>query len=178
MKIASKVLAAGLMSAAVPLLVASAAAAPVFSSPALRDAAAPAAQTVQYRRGARGGQVGGFRGGRATGFRGGGGFHGGYRNGGIGPAIGLGVAGAVVGGALLGATQPYGYQSYGYQQPYGYQSYGYQPYGYRSYGYQEGLVEAPVAGGGDDAYCIQRFRSYDPSSGTYLGNDGMRHSCP
>jgi hypothetical protein len=28
------------------------------------------------------------------------------------------------------------------------------------------------------AYCAQRFRSYDPASGTYLGLDGYRHSCP
>lgn len=28
------------------------------------------------------------------------------------------------------------------------------------------------------AYCAQRFRSYDPASGTYLGNDGYRHACP
>jgi hypothetical protein len=28
------------------------------------------------------------------------------------------------------------------------------------------------------AYCSQRFRSYDPGSGTYLGYDGMRHACP
>jgi len=27
-------------------------------------------------------------------------------------------------------------------------------------------------------YCLQRFRSYDPGSGTYLGNDGFRHPCP
>jgi hypothetical protein len=27
-------------------------------------------------------------------------------------------------------------------------------------------------------YCLQRFRSYDPGSGTYLGNDGLRHPCP
>ena len=27
-------------------------------------------------------------------------------------------------------------------------------------------------------YCIQRFRSYDVRSGTYVGYDGMRHSCP
>jgi hypothetical protein len=32
----------------------------------------------------------------------------------------------------------------------------------------------------DDAvsYCMQRFKSYDPSSGTYLGYDGYRHPCP
>ena len=28
------------------------------------------------------------------------------------------------------------------------------------------------------AYCSQRFKSYDPNSGTYLGYDGMRHPCP
>ena len=28
------------------------------------------------------------------------------------------------------------------------------------------------------AYCMQRFRSYDPASGTYLGYDGRRHPCP
>jgi len=26
-------------------------------------------------------------------------------------------------------------------------------------------------------YCAQRYRSYDPNSGTYLGNDGRRHYC-
>jgi hypothetical protein len=28
------------------------------------------------------------------------------------------------------------------------------------------------------AYCSQRYRSYDPRSGTYLGYDGYRHPCP
>lgn len=28
------------------------------------------------------------------------------------------------------------------------------------------------------AYCSQRFRSYDPGSGTYLSNDGNRYPCP
>lgn len=27
-------------------------------------------------------------------------------------------------------------------------------------------------------YCMNRFRSYDPQSGTYLGYDGNRHPCP
>jgi hypothetical protein len=27
-------------------------------------------------------------------------------------------------------------------------------------------------------YCSQRFKSYDPASGTYLGYDGFRHPCP
>jgi hypothetical protein len=29
-----------------------------------------------------------------------------------------------------------------------------------------------------NAYCAQRFKSYDPASGTYLGYDGVRHPCP
>ncbi len=28
------------------------------------------------------------------------------------------------------------------------------------------------------AYCMQRYRSYDPVSQTYLGHDGYRHPCP
>jgi len=36
-----------------------------------------------------------------------------------------------------------------------------------------------VAPGGSAAgYCAQRFKSYDPASGTYLGYDGLRHPCP
>ena len=27
-------------------------------------------------------------------------------------------------------------------------------------------------------YCMQRYRSYDPESMTYLGFDGLRHPCP
>jgi hypothetical protein len=27
------------------------------------------------------------------------------------------------------------------------------------------------------SYCAQRYRSYDPGSGTYLGSDGLRHPC-
>jgi hypothetical protein len=27
------------------------------------------------------------------------------------------------------------------------------------------------------SYCAQRYRSYDPASGTYLGYDGQRHVC-
>jgi len=27
-------------------------------------------------------------------------------------------------------------------------------------------------------YCMQRYRSFDPESMTYLGNDGFRHPCP
>jgi len=27
------------------------------------------------------------------------------------------------------------------------------------------------------AYCAQRYRSYDPASGTFLARDGMRYPC-
>ncbi|WP_022723066.1 BA14K family protein, partial [Rhodopseudomonas sp. B29] len=39
-------------------------------------------------------------------------------------------------------------------------------------------AQAAASGADADAYCSQRFRSYDPSSGTYMGYDGRRHSCP
>jgi hypothetical protein len=35
-------------------------------------------------------------------------------------------------------------------------------------------ASGPIAGTG---YCMQRYKSYDPNSGTYLGYDGMRHPC-
>jgi hypothetical protein len=68
-----------------------------------------------------------------------------------GAAVGLGIAGALIGGAIIGATQPYG-PAY--------------------------VAPAPYIGGDAVAYCVQRFRSYDPYSGTYVGYDGLRHPCP
>ncbi len=88
-----------------------------------------------------------------------------YRRG-YGPAIGLGIAGALIGGAIIGGTQPYGY--YGHPGYYG--SPGYYGPAY--------VVAPPYVGGGAAAYCARRFRSYDPYSGTYLGYDGYRHPCP
>jgi hypothetical protein len=89
---------------------------------------------------------------------------GGYRGRRIGGVdLGLG-AGALIGGAIIGATRPYGY-------------YGYEGYD-RGY-YDQGYVSAPpYVGGNEIAYCQQRFRSYDPASGTYLGFDSLRHPCP
>jgi hypothetical protein len=91
---------------------------------------------------------------------------------------------------------------YGYRPRYGY--YG-GPYG-RYYRRGSGAAAAGVIGGlaagaiiggaiaqsqaqaaaavpvvpADDAvaYCMQRFRSYDPASGTYVGYDGIRRPCP
>jgi hypothetical protein len=79
------------------------------------------------------------------------------------------VAGALIGGAL--ASPYYGSGPY----PYYYAAPPPPPpvyYGAPAYG-----GPAPVAGDAV-AYCMQRFRSYDPQSGTYLGYDGLRHPCP
>lgn len=36
---------------------------------------------------------------------------------------------------------------------------------------------APVAGDAE-AYCMQKYRSYDPRTGTFVGYDGIRRPCP
>ena len=82
----------------------------------------------------------------------GGGWHGGgWHGGGWGYYGGGFAAGAIVGGLL---ATPYYYGAPGPVYYYG-----------------------PPPG---DAvgYCMQRFKSYDPRSGTYLGYDGYRHPCP
>ena len=107
--------------------------------------------------------------------------------------------------AVPAFAQNYGPQGYGAQGPYydngpGYSrgyDYNDQPGGdytdrpryYGGYG-QGYAAPAPTYEGrsvevGPDpssqsavGYCEQRFRSYDPASGTYVGFDGMRHPCP
>lgn len=81
--------------------------------------------------------------------------------------VGPGIAGALIGGAIIGATRPHGYYNH-----YGHGAYGYDP------GYVQGYAAAAPHRGRDVAYCVQRFRSYDVASGTYLGFDGLRHPCP
>jgi hypothetical protein len=83
------------------------------------------------------------------------------------------VAAGIVGGALAAATSPLwapGYYDY-------YQGYGYQPYGY-TYDYMPAPAVTVAPGGGGVGWCEAHYHSYDPASGTYLGYDGMRHSCP
>jgi hypothetical protein len=76
------------------------------------------------------------------------------------------AAGAIIGGAL---AAPYYYGGY---YPYGaYYAPPPPPPGY--YGGYGG-----PAGGDAAAYCAQRYKSYDPSTGTFLGYDGARHPCP
>ncbi len=77
---------------------------------------------------------------------------------------------------------------------------GYRGYGYRGGYYRRGPGAGAVIGGlaagaiiggaiassqaqaaanaDAAAYCSQRYRSYDPASGTYLNNDGNRYPCP
>jgi hypothetical protein len=38
--------------------------------------------------------------------------------------------------------------------------------------------QANAAAQQNHAYCAQRYRSYDPGSGTYLSNNGQRYACP
>lgn len=138
----SRNLIAALVVAATPLFAVPSHAVTIASPQMLKSAVAPATETVQYRRGWRGGRYGGA-------------------------AVGLGIAGALIGGAIVGAAQPYGY---GYAPGY----YGYAP-GYYGPAY---VAPTPYIAGDAVSYCAQRFRSYDPYSGTYLGYDGFRHPCP
>jgi hypothetical protein len=65
------------------------------------------------------------------------------------------AAGALVGGAIANSYAYYGDPYYGN---------GYYDDGY----YDDSTVAVVPGGGGDDAgYCAQRYRSYDPASGTY-----------
>jgi hypothetical protein len=160
MNMSSKAIALALMVAAAPWLVVPAGALPISSLAGSQDAAAAPVETVQYRRGWGGGR-------------------------GVGIGAGF-VAGAIIGGAIAG-SRPYGY-GYG-PGPYGYSGYaapGYVQPGYVDQGYvdqgdvDDGYVAvAPGGGGGGGAaYCAQRYRSYDPASGSFLGFDGLRHPCP
>ena len=105
------------------------------------------------------GGYGGWHGGYGGWHGGGGGWNGGYGGYGNGygywgPALGLGL----LGGTIIGSQYPY-YDS-GYSYGAGYDGY-------------------PQHEGGDySAFCANRFRSYNPASGTYLGYDGLRHPCP
>ena len=76
---------------------------------------------------------------------------------------GLGWGAAAAAGLLLGAPLWAG-GTYAYDEPYD----GDDGYDGGSYAYS----------GGGEARCEATFRSYDPSSGTYMGYDGVRRACP
>lgn len=78
--------------------------------------------------------------------------------------VGLGLGAGLLGGAIIGGAlaAPYYYGAPYYPPAY----------------YGPGYYPAPAYGGDGAAYCARRYRSYDPASGTFLGLDGVRHSCP
>ena len=96
-------------------------------------------------------------------------------------AVALLIATPVLAREMEGATGPGSTRGLEPTYNYGY----YDDYGQRgefSPGGVGGGVRAlegenSYAMGPDDDYCAQRYRSYDPTSGTHLGFDGRRHSC-
>jgi hypothetical protein len=102
-----------------------------------------------FRRGGYGGYGGGY-GGYGGGYGGYGGGYGGYGYDDYGP----GIVGGLIAGSVLGL---------GYGADYG--------------GYDDSYAYSPAPMTVDAGYCAQRYHSYDPASGTYLGYDGQRHPC-
>ena len=141
---------------------------------------------------------------RGYGYRGGysaGRYYGGYR----GAAVYRGPHGAAAvyrgpygGAAVVRGYRGYGGFGYGDRIGYGYGpygGYGYSPqydgyygrseyggYGYSSISYggePDGYSEIGYGGYGDVvSYCVARFQSYNPYTGTYVGWDGFEHTCP
>jgi BA14K-like protein len=110
----------------------------------------------------------GFNGGNNFAGRGGGRFAGGgYRH---GYGRGVGFAGGWAVGDGFGYGYDDGYYGDGYYADNGYSDGG--------YGYDNGLYYvASDNQRADSGYYAQRYKSYDPASGTYLGYDGLRHPC-
>ncbi|MBI3433589.1 MAG: BA14K family protein [Proteobacteria bacterium] len=83
-----------------------------------------------------------------------------------GAAIGAGIAAGLLLGGAIAASRPGYYYAPGYYAP--------SPY------YVAPPPTVVYEDEPDDAvaYCLRRFRSYNPASGTYMGYDGVRRSCP
>ena len=74
------------------------------------------------------------------------------------------------------ARSGYGYPAFAFGAGYDDGYYGDDAaWDYRAGYYDQSYAFAPSDGSSD---CARRFKSYDPGSGTYLGHDGRRHSCP
>jgi hypothetical protein len=105
-----------------------------------------------------------------------GGYRGDDRGHGYGRGVGFG-AGLAAGSALAYGYGGY-YDPYNYSDDYAYNASGYDGYsGYNGYSGDDPDPGYVVSSGGDASYCAQRYQSYDPASGTYLGYDGLRHPC-
>ena len=184
-KTTTKLMAAALITFAVPSYASVASAAPISGAFAIRNAAPSSIENVRW------------------GWRGGWGWGRGWGWAGVGAGL---AAGALIGGAL---AAPYYYGGY-YGGPDYYASpYYAEPY----YAVDQGYYTEPVGGGyysggayygggdyyrgayarsggdyyrgtyarsgsGDVNYCMRRYRTYDARSGTFIGNDGRRHPCP
>jgi hypothetical protein len=106
----------------------------------------------------------------------------------LGGAIGGGRGAAI--GAILGAGTGAVIAAEGQRRANGYYYYDNGCYIQRQDGawmqvhpnYCSGGAPAPAAvaapGGDAVAYCMQKYRSYDPASGTFLSRDGIRKPCP
>lgn len=83
-----------------------------------------------------------------------------------GRALTAGIIGGLIVGGIIGSHWPYRYH---YYAPYRvYPAYPVYPHPYWGGSGWNAAI----------AYCIRRYRSYDPYSMTYLGYDGRRHRCP
>jgi len=107
---------------------------------------------------------------------------GGAAGGGSGAAIGAGVGAAT--GAIIASQGQYRRDGYYYwhrgcyiNRPYGWERVSGR-YCYRDEYYGRRVYQPSPAYSDAVSYCMRRYRSYDPRSGTYVGYDGYRHSCP
>ena len=167
----SKTMTRWLVAAAIAVAVPSfASAAPVSGALAIKNAAASNltgnVETVRYWGGGWRGGYGGWRGG--WGWRGGG-------------CWGCGFGAGVAIGGLLAA--PYYYGGYYGGGPYYADPYYAEPGYYQGGGgyYQGGggpYYQGGGGGGGGVEYCMRRYRTYNPNTGTFIGNDGRPHPCP
>ncbi len=99
------------------------------------------------------------------------------------------LSGATAASSNVQNVQYYPVRRYGYGgRGYGYRGGYRRGYGGTAAGVGIGLAAGAIIGGAiaasaaqanqNAAYCAQRYRSYDPRSGTYLNNDGNRYPCP
>jgi hypothetical protein len=154
MKLATELLTAALVIGATTLAL-PANAAPISAPAALQNASRPDVETVQW--------LGDWNGGTQYGPDYG--YYGpryGIAPGPYQPGPDYSVGDGQYGGTQLGPD----YGNYGPRYGSGYSESPYESFAYSP------------DGATDQSYCQQRFRSFDPASGTYMGYDGRRHPCP
>jgi hypothetical protein len=98
----------------------------------------------------------------------------------------LSAGAAVLNSAVPAATE--NVQYYRHRRYYGHRHHHHHHGGGTAAGIGLGLAAGAIIGGAiaagqaqaqqNHAYCAQRYRSYDPRSGTYLNYDGNRYPCP